>query len=181
MDAAGWVPLFISITALIVTGITAWATWIAPRNAAALAENLRAASEKAGRTEAMKNYVFLTLMQERNAPYTSEAVKAFNVIDVVFRSNTPIRQAWAFYLDAQDPKKEIPQHAKDERLSRLLELMAIDVGFENINITDISRFYAPIYLMRKLKIEILQQDIHERELDALVASQSANLNASASK
>jgi hypothetical protein len=79
-----WLPIGISVVALIVSV----ANWWAPQRAARLAEALRQAN---ARTD-LKRSVFLTLMQQRATPFTEEAVQAFNAIDVVFVDAATVRE-----------------------------------------------------------------------------------------
>lgn len=95
MESASTLTIGVALLALAVSAITAWATWLAPQRAAENAERLRVASARAESRELLKRHVFLTLMQERAAPYTMEAVRAFNSIDVAFSENSDLREAWS--------------------------------------------------------------------------------------
>jgi hypothetical protein len=73
-----------AIFSAIATGLAAFATWRAPTAAARLAETLRRDSERAQERQKNKLHVFAMLMQERAAIYSENAVRALNLIDVVF-------------------------------------------------------------------------------------------------
>lgn len=71
-----YLTLTTAIFSAIATGLAALATWQAPRAAAKLAEALRRDSEQIHERTKNKLHVFATLMQERGAIYTENAVRA---------------------------------------------------------------------------------------------------------
>jgi hypothetical protein len=89
------VGLMAAIFSAIATGFAAYATWQAPRAAAKLAESLRQDSERAQERQKKKVDIFTILMQERGEVYSEGAVKAFNLIDVIFYDCREVREAWA--------------------------------------------------------------------------------------
>lgn len=120
------------------------ATWRAPITAARLAEQLRRSAQQAEERRRQKLQVFTTLMQERAAIYTEEAVRALNVIDVVFNDARPVREAWAALIHALDPQQNVPPHALQDRIRELLANMATDLGLaDEIRIDDLNRVYLP--------------------------------------
>lgn len=174
MDWAGWLPIIISVVALLVSLATAWATWIAPSSAARLAENLRSASARADRHNELKRAVFLTLMGERAAPFTENAARAFNTIDVVFVDAAAVRNCWAKYLNAMEPQHQVQPLQQSQLLADLLSAMATDLGLTGIGFNDLTRIYAPTYIMRRINIESATQTLQEQEITRIMSQASAN-------
>jgi hypothetical protein len=174
MDWAGWLPIIFSVVALLVSLATAWATWIAPSSAARLAENLRSASARADRRDELKRQVFLTLMGERAAPFTENAARAFNTIDVVFVDATTVRNCWAKYLDAMEPQHQVQPLQQRQLLADLLSAMAANLGLTGIGFNDMTRIYSPTYLIRRINIETATQTLQEQELARIMSQASAN-------
>jgi hypothetical protein len=106
-----------AIFSAIATGLAAFATWRAPTAAARLAETLRRDSERAQERQKNKLHVFAMLMQERAAIYSENAVRALNLIDVVFVDSRKVREAWAelFLIFSTNP---IPPHVLEERFAK---------------------------------------------------------------
>jgi len=169
-----WLPIVIAVIALIVAGATAWATWIAPANAARIAEQLRSASARAERRDELKLRCFLTLMAYRAFPFALEAVQMFNVIDAAFMDAPVVRNAWASYFESVDPNRHIPQHDQRQRLIALLLSMASEMGLTGIGISDLTREYSPQYIMRRINIETMQATIQEADLQRTLSQASAN-------
>jgi hypothetical protein len=100
-------------------------------------------------------------MQERSAIWTEEAVRALNVIDVVFNDCRPVREAWAALLHALSQQPVAPLHAQQDHLRALLAAMAADLGLgDDIRIDDLNRVYLPTPLAQERFI--LQQERQER-------------------
>jgi hypothetical protein len=165
-----WLPIVISSFALLISIVSARVAWKAPQAAARLAEGLRSATARAD----LKRWVFMTLMQERAAPFTPEAVKAFNAIDVVFVDAPTVRDKWAMYLKSQDRREQIPSHEQRKRLTELLAAMADHIGLTGIGATDLERSYAPDYLLRRIKVGEMADKMQEKELDRAFTEASAN-------
>jgi hypothetical protein len=154
LDAATTAAIFSAIATLFA----AIATWRGPRSAAALAEALRAKSEVSNEKRRMKLFVFTTLMQERAAYYSSEAVKAFNLIDVVFNESRKVRNAWSEFHAAMDSTNRIPEHAQQERFRILLSTMADDIGLtDQLRSDDLNRTYYPTALAEEEHVKSLQR------------------------
>src|SRR6476469_3575874 len=134
----------ISILALIISIATALATWWAPQQAAHLAEGLRSAAARYD----LKRSIFLTLMQQRAAPFTSEAAQAFNIIDVVFVDAHAVREKWAVYFNSMNETQQVPPALQRQQLTDLLTAMAADIGLTGIRFDDLTRSYSPQYVMR---------------------------------
>jgi hypothetical protein len=119
-------------------------------------------------------------MQERAAPFTPEAVRAFNAIDVVFVDAPTVRDKWAMYLKSKDVREQVPPDRQQQRLTELLAAMAIHIGLPGIGATDFERSYAPDYLKRRLKVEEMSDKRQEQELNRAFAEASANTTPQAS-
>ena len=165
-----WLPIGISLLAVAISVGSAWVAWKAPQAAAQLAEDLRSASARVD----LKRSLFLTLMQERAAPFTPEAVKAFNAIDVVFVDAPTVRERWAMYLKSKDLRQRVPPAMVQQRLTELLAAMATDIGLAGIGAHDLERSYAPDYLRRRFKVEEMTDKMQEQELERAFSQASAN-------
>lgn len=108
----------------LATAFAAYATWQGPRSAAAYAEQLRKLTEAESQKNYAKRFVFYSLMQERAATYTPEAVKVLNSIDVVFHDSRDVREAWSSLFTTFDSAHNIPLHIRNEKMTTLLRLMA---------------------------------------------------------
>ena len=160
----------IALLALVISIASAWVAWKAPQAAARLAEGLRSA---AVRTE-QKRWVFLKLMQQRAAPFTEEAVQAFNVIDAVFVDAPTVRDKGAVYYNSLDATRQVPPAMVHQQLTDLLATMAADIGLTGIGASDLTRSYSPQYVMRRINIETMHQAIQEQELQAIASQAAAN-------
>jgi hypothetical protein len=153
LDSAGTAAVF----SAIATFLAAYATLRGPRSAAILAEEMRKTSEIANERRRMKLFVLTTLMQERAAYYSMDAVKAFNLIDVVFNENRTVRDAWADFHSAMDSSKKVPDHAQQEKFRTLLSLMAENIGLADaLRSDDLNRVYYPNALAEEEHVRSLQ-------------------------
>lgn len=131
----------------VATALAAFATWRGPRSAAKLAEELRRESDKQNEAKRLKLFVFTSLMQERAYLASSEAVRALNLIDVVFHESREVRESWADLFLAFNPERQVPTHATEERVRRLLRAMATDIGIaDSLRVDDFGRVYYPTAL-----------------------------------
>lgn len=95
----------------------------------------------------MKRWVFNTLVGTRHGPITDEAVRALNMIDVVFHDSPKVRQYWREYYDMLgNPSLSQPEGFR-QRQTKNLEMigaMAKDLGLEkSITSLDVDRVYYP--------------------------------------
>lgn len=161
-----------AIFSALATLFAAYATWKGPISAAELADELRQKSENANEKRRMKLFVFTTLMQERGAYYSTEAVKAFNLIDVVFNENRVVRDAWADFLNLLS-RDNVPDHAKSEKFQKLLSSMAMDIGLiDGLRIDDLNRCYFPTAMVQEEHIRILQRQLILKQLQGNVSPSS---------
>jgi hypothetical protein len=152
-----YLTLTTAIFSGIATGLAALAAWQAPRAAAKLAEALRWESEQIQERTKNKLHVFAMLMQERAAIYTENAVRALNLIDVVFYDAREVREAWSeLYLTFS--LNPMPGHLLEERLRKLLAAMAKDIGVgDGLRTDDCGRVYSPNALVQDRMIRDLQR------------------------
>ena len=165
--------LLIAIFSAIATAFAAFATWRAPTSAAKLAEALRRDAERLDERQKRKLYLFSMLMQERTQIASENAVRALNLIDVVFNESREVREAWselflAFHM------KPLLQHVIDERLRKLLGAIAKDVGLaDELRSDDLGRVYFPI-------VQAQEQFIKDMQRQQILASLQGQNSAGAS-
>jgi hypothetical protein len=143
----------------LATLFAAIATWRGPLSAATMAQKLRHQSEQESEKRRLKLHVFATIMQERAFIASTDAVRALNLIDVVFREANDVREAWAELFLAYDPTHNIPDHAKEERLRKLLRAMASDLGIgDGLRSDDLGRIYYPNALAQEEQVRRLERE-----------------------
>ncbi len=156
-DIASTASVIAAVASAVATAFAAFATWHAPKSAANLAETLRRDAERSDQRQRYKLHLFATLMQERAAIYTENAVRVLNTIDVVFHDSRPVREAWA-ELFLVFGMNSIPPHVLDERLRKLLIAMAQDIGLgDELRVDDIGRVYYPKALTEERLIKDTQR------------------------
>jgi hypothetical protein len=112
-------------------------------------------------------------MQERSAIYTEPAVRALNLIDVVFNDSSRVREAWAELSLALNTRPIVP-HVMDERLRRMLGVMADDIGLGGgLRTDDIGRVYYPQAIAQDRQIQDMQR---QQTLRALQGASSPAAN-----
>jgi hypothetical protein len=147
-----------AVFSAIATAIAAFAAWKGPIHAAKLAEELRRTAAADEERRRLRLQVFTTLMGHRAVIYDAEAVRNFNLIDVVFHDSRDVRDAWSKFFASLDQAKRIPQHTQDELLHRLLNAMAADLGLSGSLVPDdLSRVYYPGALAEAAHLEILDR------------------------
>lgn len=164
-----WIPFrpeaITAFLSFLAAAFAAYATWRAPISAAEHGENLRQRGTKEAHSQQLKFYVFSTLMQERAFLATSDAVKALNLIDVVFHDSREVREAWAELFIAFDRSKSIPNHVTEERQRKLLRAMAHDIGMsDNLRLDDFGRVYYPDAIAQEDHVRRLEREIRLRNL-----------------
>jgi hypothetical protein len=166
--------LLAAVFSAVATAFAAFATWRAPITAAKLAETLRRDGERNDERRRQKLNIFSTLMQERAQIYSENAVRALNLIDVVFNESREVREAWSELFLAFQLKPYL-QHVVDERLRKLLAEVANDIGlFDKLRTDDLGRVYYPIVLQQQQFIEYMQrQEILARLQSGNAAGASA--------
>jgi hypothetical protein len=97
-------------------------------------------------TRDRKERLFEALMKHRMAnPRPPELVHALNLIDVVFKSNDEVRRLWKDYFGllcrAQPSAAEFDH--QEAKYLELLSAISRDLGYAQLQQTDIARFYVP--------------------------------------
>jgi Flp pilus assembly protein CpaB len=165
------VQLAIAAFAALAAGLSAYATWRAPQAAAELAESLRRSSERDNERRRLKLHVFGALMQERASWASHDAVRALNLIDVVFHDCKDVREAWAELYQAFDSSKMVPSHAQDERRKKLLAVMAVDLGLgDELRSDDLGRVYYPNALAEEEYVRQLERQAAKARLEGQPAT-----------
>jgi hypothetical protein len=90
-----------------------------------------------------KHRVFLTLMAHRkSSPPSFALVEVLNTLDVVFADRTEVIHLWHEYYDllyTKPPNFQLMGH----KYLELLSAIAVDLGYKNLQQTDIDKFYIP--------------------------------------
>jgi hypothetical protein len=163
----------------LATFFAAYATFMGPRAAARLSEELRRSHDKIAEARRNKLIVFANLMENRASLSSATAVGALNLIDVVYHDCLPVREAWAELFHAFDTNKNIPPHEMEARLRRLLLAMANDLGLsDNLKIDDIGRVYFPAAFAEENELAHLER---RRALERLRNPEYAIANQAVSK
>ncbi len=107
-----------------------------------------------------KFLLFRTLMSRRKDffPISQEWVDALNLIDVVFHDNNKAVELWhAYHVMLYHGKRDYEE--ADRKYLDLLHTLALDLGYKNLQQTDIDRFYQPVGLGdQKALSEALQKE-----------------------
>jgi hypothetical protein len=173
-----YLQIFLAVLSTVTTGFAAYAAWKAPRSAASLAEQLREAGDKANEKRRLKLHIFATLMQERAAFYSLEAVRAFNLIDVVYYDCRKVRDCWAEFLESLAKDAAMPVHVQSERFRKLLEAMAEDLNLASqLRPDDFARTYYPTAIEEDDKVKELQR----KQMLANLQGQSPSANSTPSQ
>jgi hypothetical protein len=92
-----------------------------------------------------KDRLFQTLMVHRKAfPPTHDWVNGLNLIDVVFSDTPKVAALWhQYYSMLGSAKTDNEYRDRDHKYIELLSAMAQDLGYKNLQQTDIDKFYSP--------------------------------------
>lgn len=151
---------------LILTIINTLAIILIPIGAVFVGQNLQ---DRAQRRKD-KIEILRTLMMNRGIGWTAEAVRALNIIDIVFSDDKDVRAKWKEYynqLCIQSPnemqRKQI-QNAQD----KLLEAMAKSLGYkEQITWETIQNPYIPKGMLDAMQQQQNIQNGLERRAEAV--------------
>lgn len=92
-------------------------------------------------------WVFNSLIGNRHTPLNHDAIRALNLIDVVFHDNAKVRQLWREYLDMLGNQGLANPQGFQQRQTKNLEMiteMAKALGYgRTITHLDIDRIYYP--------------------------------------
>jgi hypothetical protein len=142
-EAAAWAQAVAGIGTFGAAMVAVWATFRAPKSAAAFAEDLRAQSTQVEEARRLKLWVFATLMQYRGQLLNSQNVGALNSIDVVFRESREVRDAWRHFM-AEANNSSFSSDRLNERYAAIIEKMARAMGLDaEITVKDIETAYYP--------------------------------------
>lgn len=170
----------LEVIGLLTAGLSALATlfaalaaWRAPQTAARLAEQLRRDGEVRSEERRLKHYIFATLMQERAAVYSSDSVRAINLIDVVFSDSVKVREAWAELYNAFSDR-QASEFDKQNKLRGLLREMASDIGMsDKLRVDDFGRVYFPNALAEEEEVRMLERKNALERLKGPASAQKA--------
>ncbi len=164
----------------VATAFAAWAAWKGPVAAAQASEDLRRKNDEANERKRMKLWVFSTLMQERAYLATVDAVRALNLIDVVFRDSSPVREAWAELYLAYSNTRDVPAHVQDERLRAMLKEMAVDLEIaDKLRGDDLGRIYYPQAIAEEEQLRQLERKVSLSRLQGQVSPTANTVSDSA--
>lgn len=132
--------------------------------------------QKHSEVKRVKLEIFETLMSHRYLMHDKDNVEALNKIDVVFHNDTEVRRAWVEFLDAADRGAENPTANRniDDKYLKLLEKIAVAIGYKNINWEDIKRYYFPLGLSTKISEEAMLRNAQLSQANAEANQDSSN-------
>lgn len=99
-----------------------------------------------------KMEIFEILMSHRYLIHDKVNVEALNKIDVVFYNNTEVREAWRDYLAMADQAAINPTKVAElnDKYLKLLEKIALAIGYKKINWENIKKYYFPTGLSTQI-------------------------------
>lgn len=129
----------------------------------------------------VKIEIFETLMAHRYLMHDKDNVEALNKVDVVFHNNADVRKAWTEFLDAADRGASNPtaNNNIDDKYLKLLEKIAIAIGYKNINWENIKRYYFPAGLSNKISEEAMLRKAQLSQANAVANQDSSGGQTSA--
>ena len=128
--------------------------------------------------------IFTTLMSKRYDIAAEESVNPLNMIDVVFYQSEKVRSAWKSFLETTNqPDSPTRSQAINDKHLKLLEVIAEDIGYEEIRWDDIKQYYYPIGLsnlrqdeavLRRVQIDAGLAQINESKKHGEVSQANTN-------
>ena len=124
----------------------------------------------------LKIDIFETLMAHRYLLHDKDNVEALNKVDVVFHNNSDVRKAWVEFLDAADRGVTNPtvNNNIDDKYLKLLEKIAIAIGYKNVNWENIKRYYFPEGLSNKISEETMLRKAQLAQVTAVAKQDSSS-------
>lgn len=124
----------------------------------------------------LKIDIFETLMAHRYLLHDKDNVEALNKVDVVFHNNSDVRKAWVEFLDAADRGATNPtvNNNIDDKYLKLLEKIAIAIGYKNVNWENIKRYYFPEGLSNKISEETMLRKAQLSQVNAVANQDSSS-------
>jgi hypothetical protein len=136
-------------------------------------------SKLQSRSDTQKSKLALlgTLMATRHDSLSSDAIKALNLIDVVFVDDTAVKEAWSKYYSVlvdsgslTDMTGTIPLQ-RESRRTLLLEMIKSAKLGGKISTADILRAYAPTLVSEQLVIDFLERTLKRADLEKRIRDQ----------
>ena len=122
--------------------------------------------QKKNQTKQTKEKIFTVLMSKRYDIASEESVDALNMVEVVFCKSKIVRTAWKEFMEAVNMSDSRIRDTKiaDKHL-KLLEAMAKDIKYKEIEWEDIKNYYYPVALSTRKQDEIILRKIQiDKEL-----------------
>lgn len=167
------IAAFLSAVAAIAAAV---ATWRSPISAARIADDLRRRGENEMESRRFRMNIFAYVMQGRAEIYSEETVRALNSIDFAFANSELVREAWAELFQALNTAPMLG-HVVDERIRKLLRVMAQDLGLaDKLRLDDFGRVYFPNALQQDREVRGLQQAETLRKLKGQDAAAQSSAN-----
>ncbi len=101
----------------------------------------------------LKYDIFVALMSNRFRLDSEKVVCALNMIDVVFNTDSKVREAYAQFCDESNKPEDGKRHLEDKFL-KLLEEIARVLGLKEITWDKIKNHYYPNALAEKYNLEM---------------------------
>lgn len=117
--------------------------------------------------------IFAGLMGRRFALPSESSVSLMNMIDVVFYKDVDVRNKYAEFL-AETNKPENGSRDIEEKHLKLLEAMAVALGYTNIQWDTIKHTYFPVGLAEKYRDEDALMKLQIQNLAPQVALKPTN-------
>jgi hypothetical protein len=129
------------LVSTLILAATIYYIYVSPIKAVEIGRKL---DDEKNKYEA-KLALFLTLFSHRSSPIHYDFVNALNKIDLVFQDTQPVLNAWRKYYEALNNNPDENQLASWVLLRvELLSAMAISLGYNGLQQTDIQRHYIPV-------------------------------------
>lgn len=154
--------------------VSLFVAWRSPKSAAAFAEELRSQNERTSEIRRLKLYIFTEIMKARGIQITRDSVGAFNLIDLVYKDNTDVRDAWAELYSGYNRIHNVPQAYIDQSLTKLLRAMAQDLGLSgDLRSADFERYYYPTALAEEDRARSLHQKAFLQQIERTQKNEDA--------
>lgn len=154
---AAWIQAGAAVATFLAACVAVWATFKAPERAAAIAEQLRQANDKADSERRSKAFILETLLRHRASIIHADAVNALNLIDIIFIDVPDVREAYhQFWNATADPN---PAELRVERYNAIIEKIVRHLGMsEKIKASDIQRSYHPVGYAKVAQLQMAEME-----------------------
>lgn len=140
---AAWAQALFGLATFGAACVAVRAAYDAPKRAAEFADRLRADGQRAEEDRRVRLNIFANLMQCRAQMGSPLAAASLNLIDVVFRDDKEVREAWQHFLLAVSERPYSGDRAR-ERYLAIIEKMARSLGLSaEITVADVQHAYYP--------------------------------------